>query len=206
MLPPSSDTRTLCIHLVRHGTHNEYGRVLSGRAGAPVLVAAGRTQANRMARWAGTGAATAIHASPRERTMETAAIIAAHHGLPVEIVPALDEVDFGSWNGMAFADLDGDPLWEKWNAHRSSAATPGGETMNQSIGRAVAHMEIVARSRAGETILCVTHCDIIRGILAHYLGLDLDHLLRFDIDPGSVSTVILDGANGRVTRMNEVPA
>jgi broad specificity phosphatase PhoE len=48
--------------------------------------------------------------------------------------------------------------------------------------------------------------DIIRGVIAHYLGLDLDHMLRFDIDPGSISTLLLDGQGARVTRINMVPA
>jgi broad specificity phosphatase PhoE len=52
----------------------------------------------------------------------------------------------------------------------------------------------------------VTHCDIIRGIIAHYLGLSFDNLLKFNVDPGSVSTLMLGPDGGCVTRVNEVPA
>ena len=49
----------------------------------------------------------------------------------------------------------------------------------------------------------VTHCDIIRGVLCHYLGLPFDNLLRFDIDAASVSTLIVGTWGARVAGMNE---
>ena len=54
--------------------------------------------------------------------------------------------------------------------------------------------------------MLVTHCDIIRGVIAFYLGLSLDHILRFDIDPGSVSTIEVGAGQARIIRINEVPA
>lgn len=195
-----------CIHLVRHGTHEDYGRVLSGRAGNASLSDGGREQALGLARWACGMNIAAVQSSPRRRTVETAQIIAASLSLEIEGVDALDELDFGHWNGRAFAELEGDALWREWNRHRSRASPPGGEGMGQAVDRAVAHLRIVARRWPEQNLLCVTHCDIIRGVLAYYLGLSLDNLLRFDIDPGSVSTVVVEPWGGRVTRMNEVPA
>ncbi|EQB01107.1 phosphoglycerate mutase [Sphingobium baderi LL03] len=203
MLMLDSPTR---FHLVRHGVHTEYGKLLSGRAGAARLNAVGRKQAARVAAWPLLGKPFAIHASPRTRTLETASIIAAAHAAEVDMVDALDEVDFGAWNGRSFADLDGDVLWDAWNRRRSAASTPGGETMMQAVRRIVRHLEEDARARAGGTVLCVTHCDIIRGAIAHYLGRSLDDILRFDIDPGSISTVEIGAGGARVTRINEVPA
>ena len=43
-------------------------------------------------------------------------------------------------------------------------------------------------------------------MIAHYLELSFDNLLKFDIQPGSISTVLLGPSGGRVTRLNEVPA
>lgn len=138
--------------------------------------------------------------------METASIIASAHALDVQEVDALDEVDFGAWNGRSFAELADDPRWQNWNGSRSLARTPNGETMMEAVERTVRHIEGAALAYPGETILCVTHCDIIRGAIAHYLGLSLDNILRFDVDPGSISTVELSAHGARVTRINEVPA
>lgn len=192
--------------------HDEFGHVLSGRAGASPLTGEGRMQAEGVAAWLGPGSGqgpgmlSAIHASPRGRTVETASIIAAACGLEFAVAPGLDEVDFGSWNGQPFAELETDPRWRDWNRQRSASRAPGGETMAGAVNRAVHHIEHTARQQPGATILCVTHCDIIRGIVAHYLGISLDNLLRFDVDPGSISTVIVGPAGARVTRLNEVPA
>lgn len=206
MLSSSHEPADVCFHLVRHGKHGEFGQVLSGRSGGSPLTGEGRMQAEGVAGWPGLGTVTRIHASPRGRTLETASIVAAARGLECRIVPELDEVNFGSWSGRRFADLEGDPLWSDWNRRRSAGRAPGGESMEDAVNRAVRHIERTARQQPGATILCVTHCDIIRGIVAHYLGLNLDHLLRFEVDPGSISTVIVGKVGARVTRLNEVPA
>lgn len=195
-----------CIHLVRHGTHEEFGRVLSGRAGTASLSASGREQALGLANWTRGMSIAAIQSSPRQRTVETAQIIAALLSLDVERVDALDELDFGAWNGRAFAELEGDALWRDWNMRRSQASPPGGEKMGQAVDRAVTHLEGLAQRWPDQSLLCVTHCDVIRGVLARYLGLSLDNILRFDIDPGSISTVVVESWGGRVKRLNEVPA
>jgi len=163
-------------------------------------------QAAGVAEWLGSHPVAAVHASPRRRTMETAMIIASAVGGEVAQAEALDEIDFGRWNGRSFAELEDDPLWSAWNRHRSIASTPGGETMAQAVERTVQHLESLAAAQPGQALLCVTHCDIIRGTLAHYLGLSLDNIFRFDIDPGSISTIEIGADGTRVTRINEVAA
>ncbi len=39
----------------------------------------------------------------------------------VEKVEDLDEIDFGTFTGRSFADLDGDPDWRTWNEDRANA-------------------------------------------------------------------------------------
>jgi len=206
MLASSKQSLDTRFHLVRHGAHSELGRVLSGRAGTVPLNKEGRLQAKAVSTWAEMNGIDAIHSSPRTRTVETASIIAKPLGQKVEIADALDEVDFGSWNGMAFAELDGDPMWHAWNSERANSVTPGGESMAEAVGRSVRYLQSVAQKQPGAAVLCVTHCDIIRGIIAHYLGLSFDNLLKFNVDPGSVSTLMLGPDGGCVTRVNEVPA
>ena len=173
--------------------------MLSGRGGGS-LTPEGRQQAEQLAdRLAGRGIA-AIHASPQLRTRETAEAVGRRLGVPVEVVPALDEIDFGAWTGRTFVNLAGDPAWDAWNNRRSVARIPGGETMAEAVARAVGHMRQAA---SGAPLLCVTHCDIIRGVVAEGLGLSFDNMLRFDVDPASVSTVLIERRGERVLRLNE---
>jgi broad specificity phosphatase PhoE len=191
------------VHLVRHCAHGDVGRVLSGRCAAGALTAAGRAHAQWLGGlFARAEPVAAIHASPRLRAQETARAIADRLGLEVETVDALDELDFGEWTGRGFAELEQDPRWQHWNAARDAAAIPGGETMRAAIDRAVAHVDAVAGREWRGAVLCISHCDVIRGVIAHYLGLGLDRLLAFDVDPGSVSTLVVGDWGGRLLTLN----
>ena len=77
---------------------------------------------------------------------------------------------------------------------------PGGETMPSVPTRALRQLELC---NGVAVALCVSHCDIIRGLVAHYLGLDADRLLSFDIDPASVTTIRIDDGVARIVSVNE---
>jgi broad specificity phosphatase PhoE len=186
------------ILLARHGHHEEVGRVLSGRSNIS-LDRQGRAEAETLARLLAPRGVTRIVSSPRARTRETAAVAAEALGLPVAVEAALDEVDFGDFTGRAFAALDGDPDWQRWNGERGSARCPGGETMGEAVARAVG---FVAGCGEGVT-LCVSHCDVIRGVVAHYLGLPLERIFSLGCDPGSVTTLVLEGDGAMVVALNE---
>ena len=106
----------------------------------------------------------------------------------------------GRWAGQPFTTLASDPAWERWNAERATATTAGGEDMAGATARAVRHIEAVAGERP---VLCVSHCDIIRGVVAYYLGLDANRLLAFDVDPASLTTLVLHGSGARLVALNE---
>jgi broad specificity phosphatase PhoE len=191
------------ILLVRHAAHVELGRILSGRRRDVALSREGLEQAVIVADLLGVEPIAAVYSSPRERAYYTAREIADRHEQKVRVADTVDEIDFGDWSGRGFSDLADDPQWRHWNEARATARAPGGETMGEACQRAVAALEDMAREHADGTIAIVSHCDIIRGIIAHYLGLSLDNILRFDIAPASVSRLALEGSGGRVISVNE---
>lgn len=184
------------IHLVRHATHDEVGRVLSGRS-AIAINAAGRREAALVAQRLSARRVGCIWSSPLARAVQTAAILARPHRLAPRTIDALDEIDFGEWTGKRFAALEGDPRWREWNTHRGTARAPRGETMAVAATRALDFI----RTLEGEAI-CVSHCDVIRGVAALAIGLDLDHLLRFDCDPASITTLAMEGDAIRLVALN----
>jgi probable phosphoglycerate mutase len=191
------------LFLVRHAAHVELGKVLSGRRSDVALSSEGLDQAAIVADLLGTIPLAAVYSSPRERAWYTARDIADPHELEVTVTGGLDEIDFGDWTGKQFSDLEGDEDWQRWNEARGNARTPGGESMSEAVGRARAALETIAAEHDGQTAVAVTHCDIIRGVLAHYLGMPLDNLLRFDVDPASISTLELGRWGARVRSINE---
>jgi broad specificity phosphatase PhoE len=147
----------------------------------------------------------AIQSSPLLRARQTAEAVAeaSNDNAAVDVVDALNEIDFGRWTGRDFSTLETDAEWRRWNAERDVARPPDGEAMADAQGRAVAHVRDAAAAYAGETILMVSHCDIIRAVVAHYLGLPLTAMLRFDVDPASRSTLRVGDWGGQLLCLNE---
>lgn len=188
------------VILARHGAHDEVGRVLSGRSEI-ALNAAGRAEARGLAAALDSCAIASLHTSPRRRTMETAQAVAAARRMEVRTAPALDEIDFGAFTGRSFAALDEDPAWFRWNAERATARCPGGETMAEAVGRAFDYL--AALPDEVFPVLCVTHCDIIRGMVAHGLGMDTTRMFSLECAPGSRTTIDLTGGGFRLMALNE---
>jgi probable phosphoglycerate mutase len=194
---------TATILLIRHAAHVELGRILSGRRRDVALSKEGLEQAEIVADLLAVEPLAAVYSSPRERAYYTARSIAEPHDLKVEIADALDEVDFGDWTGMRFDHLEGDPAWSAWNEARGAARPPNGESMAEAANRAAAALEAIAAAHPGAVVACVSHCDVIRGVIARYLGLPFDNMLRFDADPASVSRIALGNWGARIMTVNE---
>ena len=166
------------------------------------LSAEGVEQAAGLAGRFGGMEIAAVLSSPVQRARETAGPIAASLGLGVVVEAGLDEIDFGAWTGCSFAALAGEPAWEAWNRFRSSAGCPGGETMLAAQARAVAAVLRAGTMFAGRAVVMVSHQDVLKAVLAHFLGASLDHLERFSLDPASCSVVTLFGDGVRVEGIN----
>jgi|ERR1044071_1306144 probable phosphoglycerate mutase len=193
------------LHLLRHGEHGLLGRVLAGRMPGVGLTERGRAEIASVAeRLAGDGVA-ALYASPLQRTRETAEILAERLGLPIAFRDDLIELDFGEWTGATFDSIRADPRWISWSTQRSLSSIPGGESMRAVQRRVVeALLEICDRHRE-ETVVAVSHGDVIRAALVFALGMPLDFYGRIEVGQGSLSTIRLDGAGIRVLAINERP-
>jgi broad specificity phosphatase PhoE len=194
---------TATLLLIRHAAHGHLGQVLSGRMPGVPLSVEGRVQAATLAMRLTATRLAAVLASPVERAHETAAAIAAAQGRTVEIAPALDEIDFGDWTGRRFDALDGDPAWAEWNTRRSTACPPGGETMAGAQARAWSCVREVAARFPGETVALVSHADVLKAVIAQVIGLSLDRLLTFDVDPASISQLVIGDWGARLVSLNE---
>lgn len=191
---------TATVLMIRHAAHGQLGDCLSGRTPGLPLSGEGRAQLGGLAALVRRLAPDRVQTSPVRRARETAAALAPG----AEIVDALDEVDFGDWTGRRFDALEADPAWRHWNEARATAAAPGGESMAQAQARAVAHVD--AEATRGGTVAMVSHCDIVRAVVAHHLGLSLDRILSFAVDVASVTTLEVGAWGGRIVRLNEVAA
>ncbi len=197
---------TTTFFLVRHAAHDRVGTVLCGRMPGVTLGAPGKEQAQRLAHRFARETVASVQTSPLERAVETAEPIAARTGQPVEVCEAVTEIDFGSWSGVSFEVLAQSPGWAAWNTARFVSRPPDGETMLEAQARIVKAMERLRRAYPGRSVVLVSHSDVIKAALLYHLGLPLDAYSRFDIDPASISTLVVGDWGSKVIRMNEVAA
>lgn len=188
--------------LVRHAAADHVGRRLAGRSPGVGLNETGRREASRLGADLATAPLAAIYSSPLERAMETALPMADPHGLEPVVGEWFHEVEFGEWTGRSFEELDGDPDWRWWNEFRSTARPPGGESIAEVLARALDGIREIRERHEGEWVAVVSHCDVIRPLLAHFAGMPLDHLLRLEVGTASVSAVELNPWGARILGIN----
>ncbi|HEV7254294.1 MAG TPA: histidine phosphatase family protein [Mesorhizobium sp.] len=195
---------TTTFFLVRHAAHDNVGGYLAGRKPGVRLGADGHAQAVRLGKRMSRETFSAIIASPRERTQETAQAIARAAGIDtVETDARLDEIDFGAWSGKTFDELNLDPRWARWNAERGSARTPAGEGI-ADVARRVEECLAEVRARFGEaSVVLVSHADVIKTAVCLSLGLKPEQGMLMEVSPASV-TVLVQGDWGRkLWQLNE---
>jgi broad specificity phosphatase PhoE len=196
---------TMTFYFIRHAAHDNVGGFLAGRMEGIRLGPAGKAQAERLAHRMQREEINAIYSSPRERTRQTAAAIAQACDLDEpQTAEALDEIDFGTWSGQTFETLDADPAWRRWNSTRSLCRTPGGESMLDVQQRILSLVEMLLRRRGESKVALVSHADVIKAAVSHFLGLPIDAWPRFDIAPASITSIAAGDWGAKVITVNEL--
>jgi len=195
---------TTTFFFLRHAAHDNVGQYLAGRSPGVRLGPAGRAQAFRLGERMQRERFDVIAASPRERTQETAQAVSVACGVgPVVTRDELDEIDFGCWSGKTFAELNEDDDWRIWNQERGTARTPASECVEQVRERVCACMGDLAQKHPDAGVVMVSHADVIKAAVCHVLGLPGEAGFRFDIEPGSITVIVMGGWGSKLLRLNE---
>ena len=195
------------VLLVRHGTTPTTGKILPGRARGLHLAESGKEQARRAAeRIAELGAIAAIYSSPLERARETAAPIAGALRKPVRIERGLLECDFGDWTGQSLRRLMKKPEWATVQRAPSMFRFPDGESFVEMQTRMADAVDRIRRRHAGKTVVCVSHADPIKALVAHATGTPLDLFQRIVISTCSVTAIMYTESSPIVLTVNSTGA
>jgi probable phosphoglycerate mutase len=197
---------TTTFFLVRHAAHDRVGTILCGRMPGVSLGPIGRSQAERLAARLANENVASVLTSPLDRARETAEPIAARFGRAPDICNGINEIDFGTWSGLSFDALAPDPGWVSWNNVRSISRPPGGETMLEAQARILGVIERARKAHPERAVVLVSHGDVIKAALLYHLGMPIDAYTRFEIDPASISTLLVSDWGSKVLRLNEVVA
>ena len=168
--------------LFRHGeTAHNAGGLVQGQADIP-LNDWGRRQAQAAAEGVRAEPIVAVYASPLQRARDTAAAIAAVHGLLVTIEPDVIEMNVGAMEG-----LSGLEMRERFPQFMTDWAgpngpflpMPAGESLEQVQARAWGAIERLLERHPAETVALVTHNFVLACLVCKALNLPLPGFRRF---------------------------
>lgn len=195
------------VFLVRHGS-----TVLSAEdrfAGTTnvQLSDEGREQLRRLAQRLKREKITAIYASPMDRTLESARILAEPHGLEVQARDGLREISHGHWEQMTRKEVEQSFPAEAaaWEKDPYTCAPTGGETGLAVTARALPVLMDIVRSHPGSNVLVVSHKATIRLLLSSLLGFDPRRYRdNLDQSPAALNIVdFKDAVGARLTLFND---
>lgn len=190
--------------LVRHAVNDWVGKNrLAGWTPGVHLNDEGRREAEALARRLAGVELKAIYSSPLERTVETAEIIAQPHGIPIRIREGIGEARYGEWTGQKLEDLSKTDLWPVIQFHPSGARFPGGEALREMQARAVAEIDAICENHREDVVAVVSHADVIKAIIAHYVGMHFDLFQRLSVSPASLSVLVVGKMGPRLVRLND---
>jgi broad specificity phosphatase PhoE/ribonuclease HI len=199
------------IVLVRHGVtpHTVEKRFSGGLASAnPGLSEDGRAQIRAVADWLAplAGRVDGVVASPVRRTLESAEILAAALGHPVEVEPGFAEMEFGAWDGLTFAEV-GEQHPEDLKAWLGSldVAPGGGESFRVVQKRVLDALGRLLESHAGRTVVVVSHVTPIKTLVAHAVDAPLEAVFRMELSPASVTVLSWFGERPSMRMYNALP-
>lgn len=189
--------------LIRHGENNFVGKRLAGHLPGVHLNEKGRKQAEIIAGALKNAPVKAIYSSPLERAVETAQPLATALDLPINFLPGLAEINYGTWQGKTTRQLHHLKAWKTVMEKASEMRFPQGESFVEAQERLVnAIEEIKHASEKNDLVACFSHCDSIRLLLAHYLDIPLDEFHRLNIDTASISLLHLGEGRPALQFMN----
>ncbi len=219
-------SRKLKLYFIRHGTTdwNREHRVMG--AGPVPLNGEGREMVRELAREMAGDDIPLVYTSTVVRAMETAEILAEEWGAELIEESRLNESAFEEWIGKNYHDLRSDPDFKLYLEAPTRSKFSRDEGMRDIQDRILAAVErikseLYAATGSGQgdkSASCgrnqqfpdraavVSHRDVIKPALVHFLGMDLDDMHRLSVSNASVSLVETGGRLGdRVSCLNYTP-
>jgi probable phosphoglycerate mutase len=191
--------------LVRHAV-NDYVKTgkLAGWTPDVHLNDDGREQAAALGVRLAKTKIDALYSSPLERTVETAQAILEHHPhVKLQLLDEIGEVRYGTWQGEEISKLAQRKMWRIVQGFPSRVRFPSGEAMRETQMRAVNALENLVEKHPRATVVLVSHSDVIKMIVTHYLGLHLDLFQRIEISPASLSIISIGYSRPTIVQLNE---
>jgi alpha-ribazole phosphatase len=173
------------VTLIRHSMPRIAPGICYGRLDVAVDGSADEQILSELASEDGVQGARCVWSSPAVRCRGLAEAIARFRSAPLSVDDRLSELDFGAWEGQAWATIDRVEL-DRWAASVLTFAPPGGESGADLIARVRDFHSDLRRAR--EDCVVVSHGGPLKVLLALLRDKPID-LLAAAPAMGSITNV-----------------
>jgi len=159
------------IYLMRHGQVNKpEGNALFGRTDVAISAPGWRQMLDNSGLLHDV---QQVVSSPLVRCAKFARFYGQQQNIDCQIESDLQECDFGSWDGVPFAQLHTQwPQLEAFWQQPAVVSPPDGESLQSMQRRVMACWKVLLDHYRGKNLLLVSHGGVIRMLLAGILNLD----------------------------------
>ena len=179
--------------LIRHGEVEErYHRVFGGSQIDMELSERGHRQVQALADYLAPTPPEIVYSSPMRRVQQTLAPLAKQAGLTPVILPGLREVDFGTWTGLSW-----DQVQERFNRSPfdwldllETGGIAEAESTLSFRERVELSLQQILRDSSGRTVAVVCHGGVIRMLLSILLDLPFRRMNLFQVEYASLTQVL----------------
>jgi len=179
--------------LIRHGEVEErYHRVFGGSQIDMELSERGHRQVQALADYLAPTPPEIVYSSPMRRVQQTLAPLAKQAGLTPVILPGLREVDFGTWTGLSW-----DQVQERFNQSPfdwldllETGGIAEAESTLSFRERVGLSLQQILRDSSGRTVAVVCHGGVIRMLLSILLDLPFRRMNLFEVEYASLTQVL----------------
>ena len=195
---PPTTTFFLLRHA--HSTANE-NSILAGQDNSIGLSGIGDAQAQSLVEILTSLEISMVITSPLLRCKETIApFIASQSKLVARQDTGIIEMNYGDWSGKKLSRLSKQPLWRRIQGNPAGVRFPDGESFLEMLSRSSQSIENLRGS--GERVLVVSHGDVIKVLITHFLGAPLNTFQKLSIDPASISILKFSGDSFNLVSAN----
>jgi broad specificity phosphatase PhoE len=197
---------TTKIILTRHG-HVEgiEPRRFRGREDVPLTSLGSRQARATAARIASAWHPAVVYTSPMGRCIATGSAIADACGVSCEVLPSLNDLDYGAWQWKTHEEIAKDfpQAYSTWRTEPHLFRFPQGESLQELVSRAADALRLVLQQHPDQTVVLTGHDSINRALLTQVLDQPLSAYWRLVLSPCGISEIDFNNGEPWVLRVNE---
>jgi broad specificity phosphatase PhoE len=193
------------IILVRHGrTPWNKDKIFRGTYDIP-HDEVGQEEARLTGEWLKDVNIHAAYCSPLSRARDTAEAVARHHGIAVQDLPGLIDLNYGDWQGVPLAEVKVKyaDLYRQWETAPHTVRFPNGETLDEVRTRTLAAVEEVLKAHPNQVVLLAAHRVVNKVLIAAFIGLDNSHFWRIGQDTTAINRFQWTGSTWNIMLVND---